>query len=63
VITSLAQTTGEPIAALAKDALGEEIFAREFAAGQRLTLETALALAMAITQPAADRHETRPSAE
>jgi tetratricopeptide (TPR) repeat protein len=63
VITSLAHATGDPIAALAKDVLGEEIFAREFAAGQRLTMEAALALALAITQPAPRQLETRPSSE
>jgi len=63
LITPLAQATGERASALAKDALGEEIFAREFAAGERLTLDAALALALAITQPAPDRHETLPAAE
>jgi predicted ATPase/DNA-binding CsgD family transcriptional regulator len=59
----LAQAANEQLAALAKGSLGEELFAREFAAGKRLSMPAFVALATAITQPEPERQETRPAAE
>jgi hypothetical protein len=57
-ITAVAQATYEQMATLATDVVGEEAFAREFAAGKQLPLDAAIALAMAIVQPAPDSQQT-----
>jgi hypothetical protein len=62
-ISPLSRGRGEQFGALARDVIGEEIFAREYAAGKRLPLDAAIALAMTIVQPAPDSEETLPSAE
>jgi predicted ATPase/class 3 adenylate cyclase len=62
-ISPLSRGRGEQFGALATDVVGEEVFAREFAAGKRLPQDVTIALAMAIVQPVPDSKETLPSAE
>jgi predicted ATPase/transcriptional regulator with XRE-family HTH domain len=59
-ITSLARATSEQISSVAKDVLGEEVFAHEYLTGQHLTLDAALALAMAVVQPGPDSGDGTP---
>jgi predicted ATPase/DNA-binding CsgD family transcriptional regulator len=61
--TTIALAAHKHIVALATDVVGAGAFAREYAAGKRLPLDAAIALAMAIVQPAPDSEETLPPAE
>jgi DNA-binding NarL/FixJ family response regulator len=61
-MTRLALETVEQMATLAKDALGEECFASEFAVGKGLTPDEIAVLVTAVTRPDARPREASPAA-